>query len=122
MKSVVRHVDDHGKHYICLMFCCPACAESLGGDGIHMLPVNSPNTSPSWEWDWNLERPTLSPSILTTTSKGICHSYLRDGVFEYLNDCAHSMAGQKVELPDLPTWAYKEAEANQQKEMKDESN
>ena len=116
MKSVVRQVDDHGNHYTALMFCCPGCAENVGGDGIHMLSVNSPNKPPSWEWNGNLEHPTLSPSILTHNRpydskgvpQGICHSFLKDGVFEYLSDCTHSMAGQEVPMTELPTWAEKE--------------
>jgi hypothetical protein len=37
-----------------------------------------------------------------------CHSFLKDGVWEYLADCSHDMAGQKVEAPDWesvhPQW------------------
>ncbi len=111
MKSILRMVNDHGLEYACLMFVCPGCIGVLGGSGLHMLPVNSKVKEPSWEWDGNLIRPTLSPSILTgRTTPDICHSYLRDGIFEYLNDCTHALAGQKVEMPDLPDWVTNEGD------------
>jgi len=33
-----------------------------------------------------------------------CHSYLRAGVWEFLADCTHTMAGQQVPMVDLPDW------------------
>lgn len=84
-KSVLRHVNDHGEVYDALAFVCPGCQTQGYGTGLHMLPINSPTHQPSWEWDGNLERPTLSPSILTnSTWKGeptVCHSFLKEGVF-----------------------------------------
>lgn len=109
MKAMVRTVNDHGLEYICLMFVCPGCVDMVGGSGLHMLPVNSPGKSPVWEWDGNLIRPTVSPSILT--GKGttdICHSFLRNGIFQFLDDCVHSFAGKSVEIPDLPQWVIDE--------------
>lgn len=109
MKSMIRHVDDHGKKYDCLAFVCPGCIEMLGGSGLHILPVNTTVKQPSWYWDGNLEEPTLDPSILTGKgSNKICHSFLRAGVFEFLGDCNHSLANQKVPMPDLPEWFIKE--------------
>lgn len=52
--------------------------------------------------------PTLSPSILSKTGPDgvrICHSHLRAGVFEFLDDCTHSLAGQHAPMLDLPEWA-----------------
>ena len=76
-----------------------------------MLPVNTDLKSPAWTWDGNLEAPTLSPSILTHTEPyvdgkgtGICHSFISAGIVEFLGDCTHSLAGQKVPLPELPDW------------------
>ena len=104
MKSVLHWVDDHGVRYQHLMFWCPGCEED-GRGGLHALPVNTDKKSPSWDWDGNLEAPTLSPSILTGAgSSKICHSFLRNGVFEFLSDCTHALAGQSVPMPDLPDW------------------
>ena len=116
-KAQIRNVDDHGIKYQALAFVCPGCAEA-GGSGFHMLPVNSTEKSPSWDWDGNLEAPTLSPSILSSTAPysdtgrplGICHSFLKAGVFEFLADCTHSLAGQSVPMGDLPEWFTKESE------------
>lgn len=111
MKTSLRNIDDHGVHYQALMFVCPGCQTPYllpdgtehTPSGLHMLPVNSPQKTPSWEWDGNLESPTLSPSILTR-GVGVCHSFLRAGVLEFLSDCTHQLAGQSVPLPDLPAW------------------
>lgn len=90
--------------YPVLEFICPGCAEMFDSDGLHLLPVNS-DVVESWEWDGDLDSPTISPSILTRTSDhGICHSFVRGGVFEYLEDCSHSLASQRVPMPDLPDW------------------
>lgn len=107
MKSRLVTVNHHGVVYTALKFCCPGCASGgpSGYEGLHMLPVNSPNINkPSWDFDGNLDAPTLSPSILT---KGYsrCHSFLKAGVFEFLSDCDHPLVGQKVPIPDLPKWA-----------------
>jgi hypothetical protein len=73
-----------------------------------MLPVNCGDIkTPSWDWNGDLERPTLSPSILTQ-GYTVCHSFLRDGVFEFLTDSTHSLAGQSVPIPDLPKWVEEE--------------
>lgn len=120
MKSRLRNVNDHGKIYVCLAFCCPGCVaerRSAGWtdyEGLHMLPVNVTEDigKPSWTFDGNLEAPTLSPSILTKSKIGNketrCHSYLRNGVFEFLSDCTHSLVNQHVPMPDLPDWATEE--------------
>ena len=109
MKASLRSVEDHGVHYQALMFVCPGCQDEDGQGGLHMLPVNSADKQPSWSWDGNLEEPTISPSILTRGgrlgSEGVCHSFLRAGVFEFLGDCTHALAGQSVPLPDLYDWA-----------------
>jgi len=35
---------------------------------------------------------------------GDCHSFLTEGRWQYLGDCAHELAGQTVELTPLPDW------------------
>jgi hypothetical protein len=104
-KSILRGVDDHGHHYEHLMFVCPGCVE-FGGSGVHALPVSGDsNGKPMWTFDGNLEAPTLSPSILSRRAENqVCHSFLQAGVFQFLDDCTHSMAGQRVPMPDLHDW------------------
>lgn len=106
MKTRLRTVNDHGVTYDALMFVCPGC--KVGGpegyEGLHMLPVNSENHTPSWNWNGDLEHPTLEPSVLTR-GYSLCHSYLRNGKFEFLTDSEHPLSGQTVDIPDLPEWA-----------------
>lgn len=108
MKSMLKDVIGHGERYQALAFICPGCIGRGGGTGLHMLPVNTTTQSPSWEWNGDLEAPTLSPSILTKWESPketfICHGYLRAGVFEFLDDCTHEFAGEKVPLQELPGW------------------
>lgn len=104
MKSMLRNIDDHGVHYQALMFVCPGCVTMLG-NGLHMLPVNSEVKSPSWDWNGDLESPTLSPSILTGRgSSNVCHSFLTNGIFQFLSDCTHPLAGTSAAMVDLPDW------------------
>ena len=107
MKSQLVHVDHHDVRYDALQFVCPGCMEMPGGgSGLHMLPVtDTQGRRPSWSWDGNLEAPTLSPSILTHgRDDNRCHSFLRAGVFEFLTDSTHSLAGQHIPMPDLFDW------------------
>lgn len=112
MKTKLVAINDHGVHYHSLMFVCPGCKAGgrKGYEGLHMLPVNSGHIDkPSWDWDGNLELPTLSPSILTRGGAGgagaVCHSFLKAGIFDFLTDSTHPLSGQKVPIPDLPRWA-----------------
>lgn len=110
MKTKLRNVTEDGKAYTTLTFACPGCVEMKKTDGVHILPVYLPGEPataprPSWEWDGNLDAPTLSPSIATMLPPNDqCHSFLTAGVFEFLADSTHSMAGQSVPLLDLPGW------------------
>lgn len=114
MKAMVRSINDHGVHYKALMFVCPGCAaDDTNSTGLHMLPVNSTEKSPAWDWDGNLEAPTLSPSVLTHGHTGkICHSFLKAGVFQFLTDSTHPFAGQSIPMPDLPDWVINEKRDN----------
>lgn len=87
----------------------------------HVLP---------WKFNGDLERPTLTPSILERTGHYchtppvpgncacdfqdrypgedpwewpcmVCHSFVRDGRIQFLSDCTHALAGQTVDLPDM---------------------
>ena len=35
---------------------------------------------------------------------GNCHSFLKDGQWQFLGDCAHGLAGQTVPMVPLPDW------------------
>ncbi len=82
-------------------FDCPGCNET------HVLPTK-PESPSGWEFNGDLERPTLAPSILVHACVAKdgreltprCHSYVRDGKIEFLADCTHALRGQTVELPE----------------------
>jgi hypothetical protein len=87
---------DEKDHHAWLVW-CPAC------DAPH-------NFDKRWTFDGNHEAPTFDPSMLVHDSPegtNRCHSYLRAGVWEYLDDCGHAMKGQHVPAPDWSStrWA-----------------
>jgi hypothetical protein len=63
--------------------------------------------SARWEFDGNFERPTFSPSLLVTCpghadpKHRICHSYIRGGFWQFLNDCTHDLAGKTVPMVEV---------------------
>jgi len=92
---------------------CPACrdieiAEGYtdpadgGVAGEHTVPFMGGPVI--WTFNQNLEKPTLSPSLLLTSCRGeqayICHSFVTDGRIQYMGDCTHSLRGQTVDLPE----------------------
>lgn len=87
------------RHY----YWCPGC-DSLHGIAIRL---DVQDNGASWMFTGSLERPTYSPSQLSTGSNR-CHTFIRDGIIEFLEDCSHSMKGQKVPMVPLPDWFVKE--------------
>lgn len=103
-----------GKTGTRLYMWCPGCAD------LHAVEIEG---QPRWEWDGNLEAPTVSPSIKVTgvqwaegktfhkpthgVARGeqtVCHSYVKQGAWQFLGDCTHTLGGQVVPLPPLPDW------------------
>lgn len=60
--------------------------------------------TPLWEWNGDHEKPTVSPSLLVTGgSRGlVCHSFIRDGQWQFLADSTHALAGQTVPMVPIP--------------------
>jgi Family of unknown function (DUF6527) len=58
----------------------------------------------NWSWNGSLDKPTLRPSVLTIweggdpTVKVVCHSFVNEGVVQFLDDCTHELAGLNVPL------------------------
>ena len=78
------------------MFWCPGC--KCGHAAWTRRTAQRP-TGPLWEFDGNMEAPTFSPSLLIKHGDGIvCHSFVRAGRIQYLDDCTHALAGQTVEM------------------------
>lgn len=121
MAKLIEHEIQKGSYWF----------ECLGCKDTHLVNTvaNSYNGS-KWEFNGDLNRPTFSPSILvnsghfadpntdscwctynqdliergeepSTFECKICHSFIRDGKIQYLNDCTHELAGQTVEMIDI---------------------
>lgn len=83
---------------------CPGC------DDLHGVEVSGEG---AWAWDGNLDAPTISPSILVTSSdptKPRCHSFVRAGRWEFLGDSTHALAGQTVNIVPVPDWLANESD------------
>ena len=105
---------------------CPGCRD------VHF--VNGAPHPDGWTWNGDLERPTISPSILVryrhweppVTAENleqwkrepweqhqvdrVCHSFVRDGVWEYLADSTHEYAGLNIPMANVtPEWPWGES-------------
>ena len=78
-------------------FECPGCGCP------HGLNVGK-NRGPAWSFSGDVDRPTFSPSVLVRFNQGpkevVCHSFVRNGEIQFLNDCTHTLAGQTVPIPE----------------------
>lgn len=93
MGKKLHHVMSGDAHYG-WAFKCPGCKD------IHLFDSR-------WEFNGDEEKPTFSPSLLVNgrpeefnPEVPRCHSFVRSGRIEFLNDCSHPLAGQVAELPD----------------------
>ncbi|MEN6538912.1 MAG: DUF6527 family protein [Mizugakiibacter sp.] len=120
--SRAKIVTDNEGRFYGVRFNCPGCAllQHQNG-GTVTLPVNwtPPNMErsplqggrPHWTFNGDLERPTFGPSINSRWKRWaghdqpsiecVCHSFIRDGRIQFLNDCTHALAGQTVDLPEI---------------------
>lgn len=114
----LRLADDSG-----LIYWCQGCEET------HSINFGS-GPGPRWGYNGNPNSPTFTPSVLVrsghyagsitpgkqcwctwdadhpnepTKYKCIrCHTFITDGMVQFLSDCSHALAGQTLPLPDLP--------------------
>lgn len=121
-ESVVRHraeMDaDLRRVAETLWLWCPGCEE------LHRISTWRADGGPVWNFSGTDDRPTISPSILVggvqwdessefhkpqhAIAPGgqiVCHSFVRDGAWEFLSDSTHRLAGQTVQMVPLPDWA-----------------
>ena len=101
-------------------FWCPGCKES------HHVPVGE-GSGPRWGFNGDTDSPTFTPSILVRSGHyvpghqgetcwcnwedkaehpdlqcRVCHSFVTDGMIQFLGDCTHELAGQTVPIPEWP--------------------
>ncbi len=101
-------------------FYCPGC-KTL--HGVKIAGVGA------WSWNGSGDAPTFDPSVKVTSGHYVndhrggecwctynaahpenpsgfecfcCHCFVRDGRIQFLSDCTHALAGQTVDLPDMP--------------------
>ena len=100
-------------------FVCPGCNEEHSFNDI------------TWQFNQDFSKPTISPSYLITfdhasiennkkhkefykehgrypTRKELpydlhdrCHSFIKNGMIQFLGDCTHDLKNKTVELPDV---------------------
>lgn len=116
LSKVLRSVQDGG-----LMYWCQGCEE------VHVIHHGNGR----WTWNGDTEKPTFSPSVLVKSGHyaaghkagddcwctynakaapnertpykcGVCHTFINNGMVQFLGDCTHQYAGQTLPLPDLP--------------------
>jgi hypothetical protein len=120
--SKAKIITDSDGLFYGIRFDCPGCALVIQrGTKMVILPVDwtpsgyerSPHIhGKPWGFNGDLDQPTFTPSVLgrwdewqgdgIPPKQHICHSFVRDGRIEFLTDCTHSLAGQTVELPEIP--------------------
>lgn len=118
MKPVaqIRRIEDKIDRYESIVIWCPGCQlarpDGTTHGGLHMLPISGDSTKrPTWNWNGNLESVTLTPSILTKINRAdgvvICHSFLTNGVWNFLADSTHELSGKNVPMVELPDWVVR---------------
>ena len=86
-----------------LLWLCPGCKL------VHQIKFGE-GPGPTWVWNHNRERPSISPSVMVRRTIGeeyietVCHCYVTDGIIQFLDDCTHSLKGQNVPIPDFPEY------------------
>ena len=97
MRKLLKHTDKDGVLYI--IFYCPACK------CCHSIKVYE-DSNKGWTWNGDDDKPTFSPSLLVNKNQRnpmapICHSYVRGGKIEYLNDCTHDFKGNTIDMEEV---------------------
>jgi hypothetical protein len=73
---------------------CPGC------DCIHAFALKEVGGHHSFNGDLN--NPTVSPSLVQNFAPGtMCHSFIKNGMIQFLSDCTHALANKTVELPQI---------------------
>lgn len=76
-------------------FHCPGCGFS------HWFKTKG--KGPCWTFNGDMDKPTIHPSLrVRYGQEKVCHSFIKEGIIEFCNDCTHDLVGQKVPLePEL---------------------
>jgi hypothetical protein len=69
-----------------------------------IIPVkldSASHNSINWSWNGDTEKPTITPSILTTNNNFRCHSFVNNGKAKFLSDCSHDLVNQTVDMLEV---------------------
>jgi hypothetical protein len=55
-----------------------------------------------WFFDGSLTSPTFTPSLLVQYGSQRCHSFITNGVWQFLSDSTHELAGLTHPMQDIP--------------------
>jgi hypothetical protein len=82
------------EHHTQYFYMCKGCGHE------HCFALKSEGGHHNFNMD--LENPTVSPSLVQNFTPGkMCHSFIKNGKIQYLNDCYHKLKGQTIELPQI---------------------
>ncbi len=91
------HEQMHDSGTRSMLFECPGC------ECLHVVYVAGTG-HPVWSFNENADKPTVSPSVLVRSKRRsvdtVCHSFINDGMIQFLGDCTHKLAGQTVPIPE----------------------
>lgn len=78
-----------------LVFTCPGCNQ------LHPVEICVPSGG-GWSWNNSMTAPTFAPSLLCNKDHPAsrCHSFIKDGNIQFLDDCYHALKGQTVPIPE----------------------
>ena len=87
-----------------IYFECPGCGVP---HGLRIVPKDYVKAEGEQVWTWNedVDKPTFNPSVVVNYWFGakresrVCHSWIKDGFIQFLDDCTHSLKGQTVSIP-----------------------
>lgn len=109
--NVIKPVGTADGQLVGYSFECPGCKD------MHVVYTEATASKTTWDFNGDLEKPTFNPSYLTWLDPNPnalpeprfkkyrdgfrCHSFIRDGMIEFLSDCTHQLAGKTVKLPEV---------------------
>lgn len=112
LKPVVQYIDGPVVGY---NIYCPGCKR------VHSISTKRGYLKSHWLFNGNEQAPSFTPSILVQYScpegfssnhpaprdwtgpmvNHVCHSFIKDGMFQFLGDCTHELRGQTVPIPEF---------------------
>src|SRR5665648_562636 len=111
MAKIKRYTELDGGYHGELGFVCPGCGWRHFINDNLTDPIASKNGV--WTFNGDFDKPTIWASVLTRSYRkndnngaynveiDRCHSFITDGMIQFLDDCQHSLVGQTVELPEI---------------------